>query len=64
VLKEHFCLLTYHRKATQDELEIGPSKANMLRVFDALLDLIKHADDLESRIPGSGKAQQKEVPRA
>lgn len=50
MLNDHFVEITKHRFAVLHESEIGPSMGNMLRIFDALLELLKHAAEADARL--------------
>lgn len=50
MLTDHFVDITKHRYAVQEETELGPTKANILRIFDALLELLKHAAEADRRL--------------
>jgi hypothetical protein len=50
VLIDHYLGIARHRNAVQEDTEVGASKDNILRIFDALLQLLKHADHADRRL--------------
>jgi hypothetical protein len=63
MLNLHFCALTeiWHRIGGPGTAEHMP--LDTLHIVEALRDLIKHAQELETRIAGLEKSTQKEEPR-
>lgn len=57
---EVYRLILQHRERTRHELEIGPSKDNIVTIFDTLLLLLRRVDDLDSRLTGLERARRKE----